>query len=245
MKPSFEGYLNKMIVGSRKTKKTDKLLRELEPEDLKEIIFNHGLSSFPEYNYIGRKIINRVSAIRNCVDKKRMFRCFARYGVKSLEFFDLSIPQDRRKAIFRLLQRKELCLRRGRKIEIVGSIWRFRRIFRRYIYATTKVDKKTEWRILTLFDIPMRVFQKIGDEFALHLDNCEFKIDNNCPESVINEALKASKACGIDMAGVDICLTTDNKVKVIEVNSGPGMSENSIEKLFRLIRMLKRKVGVI
>lgn len=233
------------IVGSKKSKETKKLMREMIPEELKEkkIFLNLGWSNY-DGNYEAEIVFNNIIAVGNCADKYQMHKLFALHGVPSVEFCDFNTKEGRKKAIENISIEEKFVLR-GRDNLInwddIYELWGVAD------YATIYEKPKKEYRVLMFKGRPFRVMEKKlkeghENDWQRHIENCDFKaiairgINND----VIDACVKACNAVGIDLAGVDVMITQDNKVKVIEVNSAPSMNDVSIRKFFKRLQIWLR-----
>ena len=205
------------------------------------VLLNLGNSSFTEEDYY-KEVINRVKAIRNCVNKKRMFEILKSYSVPSLTYFDLKKIGDIIRAEAYIIKGKALVLRNNTRFKIVSSIREFKSEYRNYTYATLKERKLKEYRIVMFKGVPIRRMIKIVDEpnFKLKQDNCHFVTIENAREDIIQACKEAVSCLEIDLCGIDICITDKDRAKIIEVNSGMSLSERSRE---RLKEELKKRYG--
>lgn len=61
---------------------------------------------------------------------------------------------------------------------------------------------------------------------------------NNPPENLVSEAVKATKALGLDFSAVDCCVDVDGKAWIIECNSGPGLDGSTLKAWVAALKKL-------
>ena len=102
-------------------------------------------------------------------------------------------------------------------------------------YATRFVDKVKEWRVLMFFGKPFRFFEKIPKTecFNWDHDGADFKWKplKTMPTGLSEICEKAATTLEIDLAGIDVGMTEDGTFYVFEVNSAPGMNEDTLKWL--------------
>lgn len=81
--------INSMITEDTANRFLEILNSEFSDLKRKKIILNYANSKFNEDKYKDYLIINKVNAIKNCVNKKRMFKLLQLHNVSSLEFYNL------------------------------------------------------------------------------------------------------------------------------------------------------------
>jgi len=199
---------------------------------------NSQFNAEKEYAEQGWRIVNRVKAIRKCVDKKAMFRAFEKAGVKSLSFFDLKTASGLIHAGTLVSMGKKMVFRRGRAYLIVSNTLDFVRNYGLFDYATVFEDKLLEWRVLVYKGKVFKVMKKDADDdgvFALKQESTRFRRVDSPLKEVAEQSVKAAAALGLDLCGVDVCLTKKGDVKVIEANSGMALGKHSCRLLAELI----------
>ncbi|MCH7534158.1 MAG: hypothetical protein IH948_00130 [Bacteroidetes bacterium] len=245
----------------RKTGPTGRLMTRLIPERLqnKPIIFNFGSSE--SLNCSCPLVFNTPEAVYNASNKKRMFRMLIDSDIDTLDFIDLST--DRQRAINLLRQGKELVLREGKTIRLIspfrggwqsyfrGKKWKMRkadyqRLMNSNGYVTVKEDKLSEYRVIvwnkrilkTYIKIPKNPYREM---FKYKFRDCTFRriCHPDFSSDMYENIIESVNCLGLDLAGIDILINTDGVFKIIEVNSSPGMSEKTINHLYR--RMLNSK----
>ncbi|MFA6023566.1 MAG: hypothetical protein WC781_05750 [Candidatus Pacearchaeota archaeon] len=234
------------IIYCEKTKETGERLVNLMPEELTErnIILNVGNSNYRQKDNspIGNEelILNSVNSIKNCVNKKEMFRIFKENRIKSVSFIDLDKPMGKIKSSVILLFGKELVLRKDKEIEVI-KLSEIKRLFKnKFDYATIKENRILEYRIIVFKNKVVRAMVKLnyGGDFVLKQDNSKF-IDvniNKIPHKTINNLLKATKYLGIDLCGIDLLVNKNGKFKILEVNSGMALCSKSINQFYDILR---------
>ena len=230
------------------TCETGERAEEIFLETLPDYALNLGVSNYSHENDLikqGFKIINKTDAIKNCVNKKRMFEKLVG-KVETLEYYDLKKPSHLFKALIRLIQNKEIVVRKKwseTEPRRINSLFKFVRQYKKYDYATLYEDKRLEWRALVfrnkLFKLMLKNAVEENTELSswqLKQINCDFdEIKNPGNKKLIAECEKAAEILGIDLCGIDVCLTNDLKLKIIEVNSGMAMGYGTLERLKKLI----------
>lgn len=235
-----------IVVGCPKTRLTrekfEEVIIEYEKLPKGKWLFNLGNGNFMwerEHISNGFKIINKVENIKNCSNKKRMFEILTHNNVPCLEYFDLDNPTDIFYAKHAIAIGKILCLRRRKRLKRVDNLNSFNYHRDWYRYATTKENKRFEYRVVMLYNEPIVVFIKNPNDhiFKYKQEYCTFaRITLPKDDSVLKVCKQATKALGIDMCGVDILVNKKGEAKIIEVNSGNGMAGRTIKKIMKLLR---------
>jgi len=226
-----------IINGCKRTCKTKKLMKEMLPRELKneKILINLGDSYLNERDYPNYEIINKVSAIRNCSNKKRMFEIFKQNNIISVHYFDLR--EQRFEAVDYLYGGFKLVLRKGKEIKIIGMD-KLEEL-KSYDYATIKEEKVKEYRVILFRGKIVRAMRKMPQttDFQFKQENCKFVTvtENSFPREVIKNMIKAQKVLGIDLCGIDLLKNTDGEWKILEVNSGMSMSPKSVEIFYKML----------
>ncbi len=217
------------IVNCRKSRVTGERLREMVLSRLrdKDVLVNLGWGQFDESEYEDWDVINRVGAIKRCVDKKKMLELLRREGVQCL-----IIPQKRR------FGRKYAC-KYGKRLRVRRFSRLFGGRFGNYDYVTEWEDKKEEYRVVVFRGKVLRAMRKEprdGDmDKVLKQSNCRYRHIEELSDDVRFECIKACVVLGIDLAGVDILVNRRGDVRVIEVNSGMGMGSRTCGRLLKEI----------
>lgn len=221
------------IISGRRTVKTKRLLEESMPDSLKnvQVFINLGNSDYDTSGYYNWKIVNHLDAIRNCANKIRMFNIFKENDVKCLDFFKKG---DMKNYGWRGFIGSKAVLKKGKRIRIT-------RLFRGdWDYGTVFERKEHEYRVVVYKGAVLRAMEKIpldGNMDILKQKKCRFEHRpwRSLNRNVVEESIKACKALGIDLAGVDVLINNKGEVKVIEVNSGMAMGHRTAGRLFRRI----------
>lgn len=233
------------IVGSRKSKETKKLMKEMIPDELrdKDVLVNLGWSGFTQASN-HELTINTIQGIRNCAEKYQMHKLFALHGVPSVTFFDFNTKEGRKNMLEHMSIDDKFVLR---GVDILYDFDAIYDAWGWYDYVTLYERPKKEYRVLMFRGRPFRVMEKKlkeghENDWQRHIENCDFKaISVRTISGAITDAcIKACNAVGIDLAGVDVMVTEDDKVKVIEVNSAPSMNDVSIRKFFKRLQIWLR-----
>lgn len=225
------------IFRSKYTRETSTLLREMMPEEFRElpIVLNYGNGcNFRESKYGNKLILNHKEAVRRCSNKKEMFRYISDCSV---EYIDIKMVEGFRNAVDKLLKKKELVGRKGNRIGIIKRIRELVDVYPDIDYVTVKEDKEKEFRVLMVLGEPFRIMEKINSngDFMLKHANSTFrgrKISNF--DFDIMEKIKcAVKKIGIDVCGVDVCLNRKGEYKILEINSGASLCKRSVRKFYK------------
>jgi len=228
------------IVGCKKTGETKERLKNLIPSNLRkeDILLNIGYSGFEEESFKG-VIFNKTEDIKNCVDKKMMFKIMKRNRVKCLGFLDLSKSLDKIKAVLFLVN-NDLVLRKNQDIQILNFNDLKKGLFKKWDYATIKEEKLFEYRFIIFKNHIVRAMLKLNknNDFVLKQENSKFiDIDiNKISKRTRKNLLKAVKCLNIDLCGVDVLLNKKGKFKIIEVNSGMAMNSKSINSFYDILQ---------
>jgi len=178
------------------TEDTERRLWDTLPANFerKKILINLGVSTFEdEHKYPDYKIINRVKAIKRCVDKGKSLEILKRHRIKTVKSFDLEKLNPLLfiyLALRYLIWDQKLILKRNGHLKIVD----FQKFFseleniNRYSYITVKEDKEREYRVLLYKGKPFRVMEKNGNPsiFAWKNEHCHFS-NVKAPKEVIDE----------------------------------------------------------
>jgi glutathione synthase/RimK-type ligase-like ATP-grasp enzyme len=208
------------IAYSKKSRITARLLKEMMPESLinAKIILNLGNSKLDTSRYQDWLIINKSESISNSANKKRMFELFQQSNIKCLEY---------RQSISRVI--------------FFRSVW-----FKRKWGWTRRENKVKEYRVIVFLNKIFKIYEKIPNnqiDFQWKKDNTIFtRRRMQFPEDVKLNIINSVKCIGLDLAGVDVLLNDLGEYKVIEVNSGLGMGEPTIRKLYRRISRIYRNL---
>jgi len=231
-----------LIVGCNKTSETTEQLNNLLPNDLKNtnILLNIGYSKFKETDYKDYLILNTTESIKNCLDKKLMFKILKKNQVKCLKYFDLNKNIDKVRTIFYLLLNKELVLRNEKSLKVI-NFKEFKEIFnKKWKYSTLKENKLIEYRIIVFKNRIVRAMIKLNTskDFQIKQENSKFiDIDiNKLPKKVLKNIFKAVNSLKIDLSGIDILINKKGKFKIIEVNSGMSLCSKSIKRFYDILR---------
>lgn len=236
------GGFKVIVKGSGRTEETTKRLQDLMPSNLEneKIVLNVGNSSLNEDCYKDYIILNKVNSVKNCVNKKEMFKTLKKNGVKTLYYLDLNKPIDKLKSIFLLGINKELVLRNREGLKIINKK-NLKEVFNKnWDYATIKENRLIEYRVIIFKNKVVRITFKLNknNDFALKQNNSTFiEVDiNKIPLKVRKNLLKAVEMLGIDLCGIDFLVNKKGKYKIIEVNSGMAMCEKSINSFYEILR---------
>ena len=100
-------------------------------------------------------------------------------------------------------------------------------------YATELLDKAHEYRVFILQDRVIRMSEKTAPDDGGVAWNVGVGASatglarKNWPLPVLNAALKAARKLNLDWTAVDIVVTKDNRVLVLEANTAPGLASGS------------------
>jgi hypothetical protein len=187
-----------------------------------DVLFRYGDST--EYNDDDfNVVINSAEAVKNAADKDKM-----REILSSAERVNVpeSIPEGY--TGFRYART------RNGKVEYRDYATRNDKV------STMPIDKLSEFRVHVFRDSIMGVYQKVplsGVPALYNQDTCTFRRipQPEVPRGVMAMCKRAVAAIGLDFAGVDVVLSTDNNIYVLEVNSSPGLSDTNIDRLKSLL----------
>ena len=181
----------------------------------------------------GYAILNTTKAVKNSVDKKKMFKLFKENEIKSVKFINLNNFLGKIKAVGYLAIGKDLVLREvGLNILGISQLVNF---LKSKEYATIKEKKVLEYRILVFKDKILRTTIKLPKEkdFILKQENCKFiKVKPNFSKEEKKNIINSVKCLGLDLGGVDVLVNNKNEMKIIEVNSGMSLCSESVRLVF-------------
>ena len=181
----------------------------------------------------GYTILNTTKAVKNSVDKKKMFKLFKENEIKSVKFINLDNFLGKIKAVGYLTIGKDLVLREvGLNILGISQLINF---LKSKEYATIKEKKVLEYRVLVFKDKILRTTIKLPKQkdFILKQENCKFvgvkpKFSEEDKKNIINSV----KCLGLDLGGVDVLVNGKDEMKIIEVNSGMSLCSKSVKLVF-------------
>jgi len=221
---------------TKKTKETKEKLLELMPYELEYTKIFLNIGNAKSKGKRGYVILNEPKAVKNSVDKKRMFRLFKENKIKSLRFIDLDNFLGKIKAIGYLTIGKDLVLRDiGLNILGISQLINF---LKSKEYATLKEKKILEFRVLVFKDKILRTTIKLPKEkdFVLKQENCKFvEVKPNFSDEDKKNIINSVKCLGLDLGGVDVLINDKNEMKIIEVNSGMSLCSKSVRLVFKEI----------
>lgn len=224
-----------VVISSPKTEETSLRLEANIPlylHDKLNIALNMGNSQYSPTAYT----LNHPSTIRNTVDKKRMFEIMKAYDIPCIQYIPLDTLTTRLKLLlYSILHKRSLVLRSNNTIKLCDSPKEI--LNKKWTYITIKETKKREYRILAFKDHIVKCYTKEPKnkkDFILKLDNTHFE-----PCEPLNEfkdiVTKLYKAFLLDISGIDILVNDQDQIKIIEINSGPGMSTSSCRAMLKQI----------
>lgn len=205
---------------------------QLGTPNKKIVVVNWGSGEAPA----GFTYINPPSGVNNAVNKLRTFRCLAEAGVSTPEW-----TTEKSVALAWIAQGHKVCARtrleghdgQGLSIHQFGGIPLVdAKLYTKFITATS-----AEYRVSVVGDTAIAVQKKVpvpgfagpynhqvktsGGGYGLHLES---NMDQY--HLIKGMSVKAVKALGLDMGGVDIL---DNGM-VLEVNTAPELTPTLIER---------------
>jgi carbamoylphosphate synthase large subunit len=176
-------------------------------------------------------IINKPEAMQKARDKKQMFRIFQANRLPSLDFYDLKNFDDFARFCSHL-KKQEMVLRIGRTVNVIKEM--NETDVEEYEYATAKIEKEKELRVLMFRNKLIRAYEKKGSGFVLRNDTSDY-----VPTAIDDKCLTICKAFGLDIAGIDIAVEKGSgQYRLIEVNSSAGMGCEAIRVLINYLRMV-------
>jgi len=219
-----------MIVASCPLLEDTRARIEMLNRNLPDVVLNLGDSKLNESSFGSMVILNRRKAVKRCLNKKKMFRIFKMHRIPSPDYFDLNKKLDILRAMSCCAMKREIVLRRKGNLRIVGSVREFLRFYRDYDYATLKINKLAEWRVIVFRNKIVKVSIKRGSCFALKNANAHFEPVYYFSKDAIRLCKRVAGIFGIDLCGIDICYDKDSQdFKIIEINSAPGMNWDSVK----------------
>lgn len=231
---------------------------DLPFDDEPYLLVNWGSRNVPqEYNRHNITILNPVETVTLASDKLCFLNLMEQYGVRTPEFtanaeIALSWGEEGHEVLGR------------NKFGSCGTdIVFFSEDIVKFMQAqfwTKYKKKKAEYRIHIfngkVIDQQRKALRKT-DENGNEIDpsDIDFRIRNlangfvfvkndvNPPEDVINQALNAVKATGLDFGAVDVMWnTTEQKAYVLEINTAPGLEGSTIDSYVNAINAFKEQM---
>lgn len=205
----------------------------------KKLVINWGSTSMDNEEIEKCEVINKPEAVKLATNKLTFFE-----RAKELE---LNIPEfttDKDEARTWLangdmvLGRTTLTGHSGRGIVVIETLEQFDNLAHRTIKLYVKyIKKKDEYRVHVINgeakDIQRKALQRGVDR-----ERVDFRVRNhgngfifiregvkeNCPEQVVDQAIKAVAGCGLDFGAADVIWNEYRKTAyVLEINTAPGL----------------------
>lgn len=194
------------------------------------------------------RFFNKPESITNSANKIKMLDCFSKYGIKTYTYIHSkseistikSFWEDPRDNVCRTLVNSHsgngIVIRKSNELVVPASLYTK---FESYEYEQR------------LFIVDNRIVDTVQKKkmSSEKLENNNITFDPNIksnkngwvyarnniqdtPSIVLNHALESINAVGLDYGSVDVSFTDSNNFVVIEVNSTPGLSNQTTIKLF-------------
>lgn len=195
------------------------------------------------------KVINRKQAIALCSHKGNMLRAFQSNGVSMPALYQFSttrgftdIPDSALPVIVRYKQHTQ-----GSHFHYCETRSSLRNPqFNSDYHALKYINKDKEYRVFVWNNRVLEVNRKVREdnepegalfrEIRNFKNGWWFKIVTSYNPDVPRQAVKAMQAIGLHYGAVDICVDTNNRVYVLEVNSAPGLIERKADMLIEAIK---------
>lgn len=230
------------------------------PRNKNQIMINWGLSSIPWLTDTNN-VINKPDAIRISSNK---LLCFNRFNTFNLHtpYNPLSyVPftTDRLTASQWLNDGKVVCrtllsASSGRGIIIADQATNPEELVDAPLY-TKYIKKKYEFRVHIVQDRPIYVQQKkklseeqleargivARNKYIRNLENGyifsgELTVEDEVTEEVVSQSKMAIEALGLDFGAVDILITKEMDIYVLEVNTAPGLEGTTLTRYYEAFK---------
>lgn len=225
-------------------------VRRVRPDGLyrtkpRSQVVNYGYSQMPRFNLTGVKTLNRPEAIQRSSNKLAAFRAFQQANVRTVEW-----TTDRNQAVLWIADggvavcRTMLSAHSGRGIILAQTV---NQLVNAQLYTKYK-KKKKEFRVHVFQGRVIDVSEKRRRNKAARPENFDGYIRNHSngwvfcrddialPADVNALAISAVRALGLDFGAVDIIWNErDNASYVLEVNTAPGLSGQTLTSYIRAI----------
>ena len=188
-----------------------------------DLVFNYGCSA----PVTARRIINTPAAVKACVDKPTSFEAFKRAGVDTVEYAthlaDVPMHWDW------VVVRKE---RNGRKAEGLDYYENFPGNIPEGELYSEYFEHKYEYRVVVFMGKVVGYYYKQRDKndvwsFMVQPKRGFDKMGEQC--------VAAAKALNIDYVGFDVVAKTKQDFKILEANSSPILTAESMEAIHSYI----------
>jgi hypothetical protein len=185
-----------------------------------DVVFNYGFGG----ELRAKKIINKVNAVCTCVYKPATFDVMQAAGVDTVEY--CLNPADIPKKWAWVVVRDAVD---GRKAEGLnyfenkpGNVPNGK-LFSEYF------EHKKEYRVVVFMGKLVGVYHKEEDDKG----TWHFMIQNPRGfEKMADHCIRAAKAIGIDYVGFDVVAQTKTNFKILEANSAPILTAESMEAIW-------------
>jgi glutathione synthase/RimK-type ligase-like ATP-grasp enzyme len=188
-----------------------------------DVVFNYGCSA----PVVCRRIVNKPSAVKACVDKPTTFEAFKRAGVDTVEHVtklaDVPMHWDW------VVVRKQ---RDGRKAEDLAYYENIPGAIPEGELYSEYFEHKYEYRVVVFMGKVVGFYYKQRDKN----DVWSFMIQPRKGfEKMGEQCIAAAKALDIDYVGFDVVANTKNNFKILEANSCPVLTAESMEAIHQFI----------
>jgi predicted ATP-grasp superfamily ATP-dependent carboligase len=215
-----------------------------------DIIINWGNSRSKEYleNLI---VINRPRAVLRTVDKRETFFLLGLAGIPTLTYTrNILDAYDWVRDGKEVFCRTEVSGHSGSGITISSKM---EDIIECPLY-TLGEDIKREYRVhifnSSCIDFTIKALRKEEEPNKIQAWKNGYvfvrdsvKVPERIRENAINIAIDSLQCLGLDFGAVDIIRTTDDILKVIEINSAPGIEGTSLGRYVEAFNTLKNNRG--
>jgi hypothetical protein len=188
-----------------------------------DLVFNYGCGGGIRAN----KIINTNDAVAKCVDKTLTFEAFKRAKVDTVEY--VRHREDIPKKWEWVVVRDSAVGRKAEGLNYLenkpNTVFPYAALYTEYFYH------KKEYRVVIFMGKLVGVYEKeeADGEWSFILK------PKRGFEEMVSQCIRAAKEIGIDYVGFDVVANTKNDFKLLEANSAPILTAESMAAIHQHI----------
>lgn len=210
-----------------------------------KVVINWGCSGIHNPEVMKCKILNHPDNVSNAANKLKTFQVLSEAGVATPPF---ATTKEGAVALFKASSGAVFCRTKltGNSGEGIVVAEKEEDLVDAKLY-TAWLNKKREYRVhvvggkAIMSQIKMKKKDAEGDRYVKNHNNgytFAFNVDEEIPQFIIEESLKAIEALKLDFGAVDI-ISFRGKPYVLEVNTAPGIENTTLERYVEAFKEMK------